>query len=1406
MKRGISLFLIYLVLSLSLNSIIVFSQVNNPVLREQSILSQCSVDAKSDSDTIKVVLRVTQSNEVMISLYPEVQEGDIGQSQIVTLVQTSDDNIYRFTYQTKEYITNQKILNEICYIDEPDKIGQRASTQEEIVHIDGRCTSASANVPGDPNAVQCSCYIEQHIEDIRVLTHPIYTEQVMEYMGESGRRYDPCPGPKSWDIQIQTTTPETEEPPPPPESPTKCSDLDEASCVNPNDNLNCEWIQEEVPIGLPLECSGGPVGVFNSALKSVLAFLGNILTSFLRAIFFIPNYLFNTGFEFSDFSGPVDCSQTSAWSGGATDLVWHCVEKTKECEDTDRNANYPDGKNYYYPGKLGSEADDCASGTRLKEIYCDENGNPVIASYDCSSEGKICAGPVGEGACYDIDPEDLNRFRGAVEKYQQVIEEIERLAKLRPQGQQETSDIANEIRNVRRTALEIRSYFQDYYNKKPSITLKLEIAKVNALLATYEFRMIPVVVADIIDGNQIKRDYIAAHNGFTEVYSNLIRSNNLDTEQKILISEALTNRAALDLQAGEILIFSNNVDIRDYRPKFEQILSSLASARKYDPSNGRAGEIQSALRISILNTIDDRIDEELKFMIEEPLKRYGIPKLSPEQITSLNGFRTTISQGFLNTLNVFRAYANIDEIDAKIGAAAEKGVLQRTAITYLKTIEERGGDISKLNSLTTRTQRKEYLQGVFQYANQEDIDRIYNTLSLVLYGVQGNGNPVKEDFRNHDLILLSQDGVLSEELRKFYSPDFMFLENKGYIIPEELGGKWYDALLQEVNALNIGLVLIPAATISKGITISQYASKLIGISKIGEKIIAVQRAKIVIGRVNLNPTITLPGKIGKIVQVTLQSIVGGVQKVEVLAAEMGTGVATYLTVAEINPQLAFIVSGVVDFSTPLVDLPSNKANILINKIIEGTPQEISEALIGAGLRKESADILAAKVSREAFKLEQKESIVDLLKKVVNEEGDSLRISQRNREMINDPILKEKIDSRLRLLAERESAKIRTNLDISAISEAAETRAPELRVDKIDDIYRINGKTYKYLERSWMDVTGGQQRPVVDLDTLIDLDAKRTGIPLGLVDDAYKNNFLGTQTITIKGYKSRLDEHIDEFVTSRSLSDDEIKELVLMRGATEGMSVGEIEQKVFKEYYEKELAKIKKGTELSSDLAEILQQKKSDGFVNIYLLRDGTFLYESEVLASKLANEIPNAKMVYVSRDTTNIGLTDASKIIDSFTLVEEAVNGKYKSPEDFYRVFYPKFKSTMEENPEFRDMVEKTYAHLKRTGITDLDKIRVVDTCCLGSLNLFIQGVLKVKEPQITTNTFLLYSKISFFDSGLTTRTYAQGFEFAPRPGDIKFGGFSSTGDPLLKTGLREDKIKGFLDELLVLQKMRSTH
>lgn len=297
MKRGISLFLIYLVSSLTLNSNIVVSLVNNPALRERTILDQCNVDAKSGSDTIKVVLKAAQPNKVIISLYPGRSEGGIHQTKIIAKTEISNDNLYRFTYQNKEYTTKEpKNLDEIvysdgtkiCYIDETDKSRGRASTQtREICGEFQNWVWTPANFVNSPivinyeNGERIAYACQYNFDSTEVNNYPP-SEGFKYYLPINDIDNPNCPPQNCYEYTKLEVTPETEEPLPPPipeiQEPIKCEEItDPTAC----DNLNCEWIGSRQII--PPECSNeGIVGGLYSAFRFFTNLFANILGFFLK--------------------------------------------------------------------------------------------------------------------------------------------------------------------------------------------------------------------------------------------------------------------------------------------------------------------------------------------------------------------------------------------------------------------------------------------------------------------------------------------------------------------------------------------------------------------------------------------------------------------------------------------------------------------------------------------------------------------------------------------------------------------------------------------------------------------------------------------------------------------------------------------------------------------------------------------------------------------------------------------------------------------------------------------------------------------------------------------------------------------------------------------------------------------
>ena len=189
MKRGIFLFLIILLL----NPIAFSTNLNNQdELTEKDLIESC----KFKSSGPDVVLQKTQYNSVLIWLY-EPDKEKFGDLILASDVEKISENKYGFMIDSDAYVVEGEIPDLCERLKETNE--QRESVQ--TVHIDGKCNTASANIPGDPSAKQCSCFIEQEIDDPKVLTNPVYLNEIMPYV-QTGRVYGTCPTPKSWDIVI----------------------------------------------------------------------------------------------------------------------------------------------------------------------------------------------------------------------------------------------------------------------------------------------------------------------------------------------------------------------------------------------------------------------------------------------------------------------------------------------------------------------------------------------------------------------------------------------------------------------------------------------------------------------------------------------------------------------------------------------------------------------------------------------------------------------------------------------------------------------------------------------------------------------------------------------------------------------------------------------------------------------------------------------------------------------------------------------------------------------------------------------------------------------------------------------------------------------------------------------------
>ncbi|MBI2498944.1 hypothetical protein HYV88_01740 [Candidatus Woesearchaeota archaeon] len=216
MKRGTLLFLVCLLLLICLESSIVFPQEDNNIL-----IDKCNGPVQISVNNIPGITSIryspspadTEINFENLLVYGEITEQYTGTSNILSYEKIPNENaILVHTENNGDKVIylsldpNTDCGNIISAI-QNNKVGQRESAQE-VVHIEGRCTWASANIAGDPSAGQCSCTVDNNLDDLRILTNSIYLNEISPFLMTS-RVYGPCPGPKSWDIPISTTTSNT---------------------------------------------------------------------------------------------------------------------------------------------------------------------------------------------------------------------------------------------------------------------------------------------------------------------------------------------------------------------------------------------------------------------------------------------------------------------------------------------------------------------------------------------------------------------------------------------------------------------------------------------------------------------------------------------------------------------------------------------------------------------------------------------------------------------------------------------------------------------------------------------------------------------------------------------------------------------------------------------------------------------------------------------------------------------------------------------------------------------------------------------------------------------------------------------------------------------------------------------
>ncbi len=207
-----------------------------------------------------------------------------------------------------------------------------------------------------------------------------------------------------------------------------------------------------------------------------------------------------------------------------------------------------------------------------------------------------------------------------------------------------------------------------------------------------------------------------------------------------------------------------------------------------------------------------------------------------------------------------------------------------------------------------------------------------------------------------------------------------------------------------------------------------------------------------------------------------------------------------------------------------------------------------------------------------------------------------------------------------------------------------------------------------------------------------------------------------------------------------------------------------------------------------------------GWTSVHLTRDGEFF----LIAHKMINPETDASLFYCSRDTLvdpslkpDTSEFSAAKVESYKKIKDEVFGDAYRASTvktqdgystdktTFYETYHQSFETKMQDDSEFKAMVERTYEQLKEAGYTSRNKVRFTDTAYAGSIPVFLEGVMHHYNPEIETSSILMRSQTSFLNSELD----GGAVESTSKTGE--FAGYNADGEPLL----RHQQFDGSIDQ-----------
>ena len=381
------------------------------------------------------------------------------------------------------------------------------------------------------------------------------------------------------------------------------------------------------------------------------------------------------------------------------------------------------------------------------------------------------------------------------------------------------------------------------------------------------------------------------------------------------------------------------------------------------------------------------------------------------------------------------------------------------------------------------------------------------------------------------------------------------------------------------------------------------------------------------------------------------------------------------------------------------------------------------------------------------------------------------------------------------------------------STAAQTKASRISENTIE----YHAATYKYdtKTRTWRreEVIGEHKlnnptipiSDIADKQTIVKLEAARLELPVSLIEESVSTfedliQPSATGTFSPHQYEQHIFNLVNRIDDHTQLTKENIRELVLNRASQE-VKIGAMTQtefhnleRDFSQLYDKSIESTKDIPELSEILAH-----QEPGFTNVHLFRDGSVLGSSDLAYQKLIGvKDPNVRIIYVSRDST---LQQSNKMID----IIDIAAFKSSSVPEFQKEILVRFNDLMAKDPEFKDAVEMTYKYLQSEGLIGNEKkLRFIDTCCTGSINLFLEGVVMHYNPNMKVRSLLMQSGVQL-NNGIKPLTAGlKGYSVEGLHKQSQFAKeFDAQGQPLMASLISKDTIG---DENNVIQNIYGFH